>query len=324
MRLHVYTESWELISPFEITNHIWRQVDCVMVELTAGGYTGRAEAQGVYYLDETPETMISQIEAVRAEIEAGISFNDLQVLLPAGGARNAVDCALWDLHCKQQQQTIWQLTGIQPGAVETVFTVGLEETPEAMGDKARNAPANIIKVKLSADRPVECLQAVMSARPDARLVVDANQAWDITVLQQMIDHFTGTNLEMIEQPLPRGQDDDLCGFHSPITLAGDESCLHSSEVDAASQRYQMINIKLDKTGGLSEALKTAEKAKSLGLKLMVGNMCGTSLGMAPAFVIAQLCDFVDIDGPLLNRTDRQHALNYNQGIVTGLTPDLWG
>jgi len=182
----------------------------------------------------------------------------------------------------------------------------------------------VLKVKLSADRPYERLAAIRAARPDAVIVVDANQGWDFAQLQEVIRKCAGLDLGMIEQPLPRGGDAELEGFDSPVTLAADESCLDSSELAIAARRYGMINIKLDKTGGLTEALKLAKQAKTLGCKLMVGNMVGTSLAMAPSFVIAQLCDFVDIDGPLLLKYDHPGGLHYDKGIVTGLDPRFWG
>jgi L-alanine-DL-glutamate epimerase-like enolase superfamily enzyme len=279
----------------------------------------------VFYLDETAESLFAQVNAVANEIRRGISREDLQSLLPAGGARNAVDCALWDLECKQSGKTIWQLTGIEPKPVTTVFTIGLEATPEAMAAKATAAAdAPVLKIKLSADRPYERLAAIRAARPDATIVVDANQGWDFALLQEVIPKCAGLDLGMIEQPLPRGGDAELEGFESPVTLAADESCLDSSELATVARRYGMINIKLDKTGGLTEALKLARLAKGLGCKLMVGNMVGTSLAMAPSFVVAQLCDFVDIDGPLLLKYDHPGGLHYDKGTVTGLDPQFWG
>jgi L-alanine-DL-glutamate epimerase-like enolase superfamily enzyme len=236
-----------------------------------------------------------------------------------------VDCALWDLECKRSGKSVWALTGITPAPVTTVFTIGLEPTPEAMAAKAAaagNAP--VLKIKLDGDRPFEKLAAIRAARPDARLVVDANQSWDFDLLRDVLPKCAALDLGMIEQPLPRGDDAILEGFDSPVPLCADESCLDSSELATAARRYSMINIKLDKTGGLTEALKLAREARSLGCGLMVGNMVGTSLGMAPSFVIAQLCDFVDIDGPLLLRYDHPDGLNYDGSVVSGLDPAFWG
>ena len=324
MKMSVHIEEWPLTRPFRISGFEWVNSRGIVVQVEEDGHLGRGEAQGVFYLDETAESLFAQVDAVAGEIRHGISLAELQDLLPAGGARNAVDCALWDLECKRSGRTIWQLTGIEPRAVTTVFTIGLEAEPEAMAAKAAAADSPVLKVKLDGDRPYEKLAAIRAARPDARLVVDANQGWDFALLQEVIPKCAALDLGMIEQPLPRGGDAELEGFDSPVTLAADESCLDSSELEVAARRYGMINIKLDKTGGLTEALKLAREAQALGCKLMVGNMVGTSLGMAPSFVIAQLCDFVDIDGPLLLKHDHPRGLQYDRGVVSGLDPAFWG
>lgn len=325
MKISVHIEEWELTQPFRISNFEWINSRGIVVQLAEDGYIGRGEAQGVFYLDENAESLFEQVHASAAQIRKGITRDELQELLPAGGARNAIDCAMWDLECKKAGKTIWELTGIAPRPVTTVFTIGLEDTPAAMAAKAAAAiDAPILKIKLSHHQPYEKLAAIRAARPDAALVVDANQGWDFELLKEVIQKCAGLDLGMIEQPLPRGGDQELEGFKSPIILAGDESCLHTGELETAARRYGMINIKLDKTGGLSEALRLAHAAKQKGCKLMVGNMTGTSLGMAPAFVVAQLCDFVDIDGPLLLKYDHLNGLNYNKGVVDIFSSSLWG
>jgi L-alanine-DL-glutamate epimerase-like enolase superfamily enzyme len=325
MKISAHLEDWELTQPFRISGGEWLTSPGLVVQLAEDGFVGRGEAQGVFYLQETAQSIFEQLEEVIPEIRKGISREELQQLLPAGGARNAVDCAMWDLECKKSGKTIWQLTGIDPKPVTTVFTIGLEDTPEAMAAKAAAAAdAPILKIKLDGNQPYEKLAAIRAARPDAALVVDANQGWDFELLKEVIPKCVDLDLGMIEQPLPRGGDEMLEGFDSPITLAADESCLDTSELETAARRYSMINIKLDKTGGLTEALKLAYAAKELGCKLMVGNMVGTSLGMAPSFVVAQLCDFVDIDGPLLLKYDHPLGLRYEKGVVKELDPRLWG
>jgi len=325
MDFSIHIADWELTRPFRIAGNEWINSRCLLVQLEEDGHIGRGEAQGVFYLDETAETIFEQAHAVSSEVRNGISREDLQELLPPGGARNAIDCALWDLECKKSGKTIWQLTGIDPKPVTTVFTIGLEDTPEAMAAKAAAASdAPILKIKLDGHLPYEKLAAIRAARPDAGLVVDANQGWSFELLQEVLPKCVDLNLGMIEQPLARGDDAVLEGFESPITLAADESCLHTGELEAAARRYSMINIKLDKTGGLTEALRLAKAAKGKGCKLMVGNMVGTSLSMAPSFVIAQLCDFVDIDGPLLLRYDQPLGLSYKDGLVDVFDRRLWG
>jgi L-alanine-DL-glutamate epimerase-like enolase superfamily enzyme len=325
MDFSIHITDWALTQPFRISGFEWINSRCLVVQLGKNGCVGRGEAQGVFYLDETAESIFEQADAVAAEIRKGITREQLQSLLPAGGARNAIDCAMWDLECKLARKNIWQLTGIDPKPVTTVYTIGLEDSPEAMAAKAAAAAdAPILKIKLSSHLPFEKLAAIRAARPDAQLVVDANQGWDFQLLKEVLPKCVGLNLAMIEQPLPRGGDEKLEGFKSPITLAADESCLHTGELETAARRYSMINIKLDKTGGLTEALRLARAAKAKGCKLMVGNMVGTSLSMAPSFVVAQLCDFVDIDGPLLLKYDQPHALEYRNGVVKGFDPALWG
>ena len=325
MKMSVHIEEWPLVTPFRITGTEWVNSRGIVVQLLDGNHLGRGEAQGVYYLDETAESLFDEVNALARQIETGISREDLQELLPPGGARNAIDCAMWDLECKKAGRSIWELAGIEPKPVTTVFTIGLEPTPEEMAAKAAAAAdAPVLKIKLNEDRPYERLAAIRAARPDATLVVDANQGWDFEQLQEVIPRCVGLDLAMIEQPLPRGGDAQLEGFKSPITLAADESCLHTGELDQAVRRYDMVNIKLDKTGGLTEALKLALAAKERGCKLMVGNMVGTSLAMAPSFVVAQLCDFVDIDGPLLLKYDHPAGLKYDKGVVNSLDSAFWG
>jgi len=325
MDISLHITDWELTQPFRISGFEWINSRCLVVQLCEDGYIGRGEAQGVFYLDETAESIFEQVHTVADDIRKGISREQLQELLPAGGARNAIDCAMWDLECKRAGKSIWQLTGIDPKPVTTVYTIGLEDSPAAMAAKAAAASdAPILKIKLSNHMPFEKLAAIRAARPDAVLVVDANQGWNFDQLQEVLPKCVDLNLAMIEQPLARGGDKCLEGFKSPVTLAADESCLHTGELDAAARRYSMVNIKLDKTGGLTEALRLAKAAKDKGCKLMVGNMVGTSLSMAPSFVVAQLCDFVDIDGPLLLKYDQPNGLEYVNGVVNGFDSVLWG
>ncbi|MBT8083997.1 MAG: dipeptide epimerase [Woeseia sp.] len=325
MKLDVAIEHWELKVPFRIAGKTWHESSCILVTLQEGATIGRGEAQGVSYLGEDPESLLAQVEAVRARVENGINREELQSVLPRGGARNALDCALWDLEAKLSGRSIWELTGITPGPVTTVFTIGLEKNPAEMAAKASAAhDCPILKVKLDDDRPLERLQAIRGARPDARIVVDANQGWNFAMLQDILPACAELRIDMIEQPLPRGDDDALQSFRSPVPLAADESCQDTAELDTAASRYEMINIKLDKTGGLTEALRLAEAARGAGCRLMVGNMLGTSLSMAPSFVVAQLCDFADIDGPLLMKSDRAHGLRYNHGQAQIFGRNLWG
>jgi L-Ala-D/L-Glu epimerase / N-acetyl-D-glutamate racemase len=325
LKLNVHGETWPAIAPFRITAKTFTAFHSIVVELSDGAHTGRGEALGVYYLDETQDRLLEQAEALRHRLEQGIDRVELQTLLPPGGLRNAIDCALWDLEAKSTGRTIWSLTGITPKTLHTVFTIGMEDTPQQMAAKAAAAShCELLKIKLNDDRPVERLRAIRAARPDARLVVDANQGWDLGLLHEVIDAAPALRLEMIEQPLPRGADAALEHVRSPVPLCADESCLHLAELDLAATRYQMINIKLDKTGGLTHALQLAREARKRGLRLMVGSMAGSSLAMAPTFVVGCLADLVDIDGPLLQRSDRHPGIRYHGSAAEVFEPRLWG
>jgi len=325
MKYEIEARSFPLGQPFVITGHTWTHADTVWVALEQDGACGRGEGLGVYYLGETQAGMIAQLESVRAQVESGITRAELQQLLPAGGARNALDCALWDLECKLSGDQIWQLVGLEPKPLATVATVGIG-TPAAMATRALEfARYANLKVKLDAQDPIERLAAIRESRPDATLVIDANQGWSFEQLKRWLPELVDFEIAMIEQPLARGNDEELEGFVSPIPLGGDESCLTLSDYEQAARRYDVINIKLDKTGGLTEALLLAERAQLDGKRLMVGNMTGSSLSMAPAFVIGQFCEFVDIDGPLLLAQDIADGLNYlDGGIVEPPTAALWG
>ena len=324
-KVSIHTESWLAITPFRISNNVWDDFPCVVCEIEQDGAVGRGEALGVYYLDETLESMTAQLEQVSSEIADGADRQRLLELLPPGGARMAADAALWDLEAQLTGRSAWSIAGVSPEPVETVFTIGLEDTPEQMAAKATAAAdISLFKVKLGNDRPVERIAAIRDARPEVRLVVDVNQGWTFDELQRYAPELQALDVSMIEQPLPRGDDAALEGYKPPLPICGDESCLHLGELDEAARRYQMINIKLDKTGGLTHGLELAHAARERGLDVMVGCMGGTSLAMAPHHVIAQLCNFVDIDGPLLIRNDRPGGLHYNKGVVTLPERPFWG
>lgn len=325
MKFRVEKTTYPLERPFVITGHTFINLEAVTVSLEQDGFIGRGEGDGVYYLGETQQSMFDQLENIRANVETGITRAGLPNLLPPGGARNALDCALWDLEAKTQGKSIWELVGIEPKQLNTVATVGMG-TPKEMALRAvefSNYPN--LKIKLDSNHPVERLRAIRDVRPDAKLVIDVNQGWDFELLNNLMPELQQLGVAMIEQPLPRGRDQELAGFESPIPIGGDESCLTISEYEEVKDRYQVINIKLDKTGGLTEALELAKRAKADGKDVMVGNMTGTSLAMAPAYVIGQFCTFVDIDGPLLLAKDIENGLDYHEGGWVGLpSAELWG
>ena len=267
--------------------------------------------------------MLAQSESVKHALERGLGRDELRRVLPAGGARNAIDCALWDLQAKLEHKSIWELTGIQPGTICSAHTIGIG-APAEMAMIAKSLDTGLIKVKLDGESPMARISAVCAARPDAEIVVDINQGWTFDQLVELAPRFADLGVAMIEQPLPRGRDQALESYESPIVLCADESCLDTSEFEQATRRYQMINIKLDKTGGLTEALELTGLALSRGVGLMVGNMGGTSLAMAPGFVIAQLCRYVDLDGALFLSKDREHPMSYSGGVVSAPSAALWG
>ncbi len=324
-RLSAREEEWSFKEPFGIAGDLSYSEPAIVVELQDGDLVGRGEAEGIYYFDETPTSMIEQVQQVAADVESGASRVDLLDLLPPGGARCAVDSALWDLEAKRSGKRAWDLAGLKLKKIVTVFTIGLEGEPAEMARKAAAAALQpMLKIKLDADRPVEKIEAIRAVRPDASLVIDANQAWSFQQLAEVAPRLHGLGVTMIEQPLPRGADAELEGYASPLPLCADESCVHLGDVDEVAGRYQMINIKLDKSGGLTHGLEIVREARKRDLGLMVGNMCGTSLAMAPAFVIGLACDLHDLDGPLLFEHDRPHGMKYSSGVVSPPSPDLWG
>jgi L-alanine-DL-glutamate epimerase-like enolase superfamily enzyme len=325
LKIGVHIEHWPTIRPFRIAGKTWNSFESVVIELERNGVVGRGEALGVYYLSETAESLLTQIRQASDSLKDDIDRATLQRQLPPGGARNAIDSALWDLQAKSEGRSIWDISGVQPKPLETVFTIGIEQTPEEMAAKAAAAAAyELLKVKLDDVQPAERLAAIRCARPDARIVVDANQGWTFDQLVEMAPICATLGVQMIEQPLRRGADAELQRYESPVPLCADESCLHLDELEQAALRYDWINIKLDKTGGLTHGLALAQAARKLGLQIMVGSMGGSSLAMAPSFVVGCLADLVDIDGPLLQQSDRIPGLVYKGGWVSVFEPKVWG
>jgi L-alanine-DL-glutamate epimerase-like enolase superfamily enzyme len=323
--ISIQLESWPCIIPFRISSNVWNDFPCLVCEIEQDGIIGRGEGMGVYNRGETLESMAAQIRDISDALANGADRRALLELLPAGGARFAIDSAIWDLEAQQSGISAWKTAGVEADPVETVFTIGLEDTPEQMAAKASAAgDLSLFKVKLGNNRPVERIAAIQAARPDSRLIVDANQGWNFAQLQEFGPALHELGVLMIEQPLPRGEDHELEGFVSAAPLCADESCEHLGELDEAASRYQMINIKLDKCGGLTHGLELAKAAADKGLGLMIGCMGGTSLSMAPSHVLAQLCEYVDIDGPLLIKKDREGGLIYDRGMVSLPPTHFWG
>ncbi|HEY2682453.1 MAG TPA: dipeptide epimerase [Steroidobacteraceae bacterium] len=326
VKLSIAVEKLKLSAPFRISGFVFESQDAVVVSLDDGRHQGRGEASGVYYLNDTAASMVEAIESVRGPLEAGVGRSALQELLPPGGARNAVDCALWELEAKRAQRSVWQLAelpGVRP--LLTTFTLGAD-APSVMAAGARKyAQARALKLKLTGELELDAarIKAVRAARPDVWMGVDANQGYKVDDLDSLIGILTAAKVSLLEQPLKRGREPDLDGVKSAIPIAADESALSFRDLPSLIGRFQVVNIKLDKCGGLTEGLAMAHEARRLGLKVMVGNMVGSSLAMAPAFVVGQLCDVVDLDGPIFLAQDRVPSISYTDGMVWS-GDEVWG
>jgi L-Ala-D/L-Glu epimerase len=329
MHLNIDCESWPYKTPFRVSRGAEAALDVIVVTLTdADGHVGRGEAAGVDYDGETVPLLAAQLEAIRPAIERGDDALDgamLAAMLPAGGARNAVDCALWDLNAKRGDTSVWALAQLpEPRALTTCITLGID-TDEAVAAGARRyAGWPMIKVKVDGERPLEALRLVHGISPGSRLIVDPNQAWTCELLNRAVPEMTSLGVVLVEQPVPRGEDETLRAYRGPIRLAADESVADRAGLGRVMDLYQVVNVKLDKTGGLTEALALAREARSLGLSVMVGCMAGTSLAMAPGMVVGQLAEYVDLDGPLLHTDDREHGIEYHQGRMRLPARALWG
>jgi L-Ala-D/L-Glu epimerase len=324
MELKFRRVDWEFRSVFRIAYRTQTHTETVLVELAEDGHVGRGEACGVSYYDETAESLLDQLAGVERDIRGGITPAELQLLLPAGGARNALDCAMWDLRAKRSGRRAWDLAGIHAvRPLQTMFTLGLD-TPQATAKAAAACPHTRLKLKVGDAYDLERVTLVRAARPAAVIVVDANQGWSEHQLHELTPRFAQLGVILIEQPLPAGNDGPLAGIAGAVPLCADESCHTSESLPLLSTKYQCVNIKLDKTGGLTEALRLARSARALGFKLMVGCMGGSSLSMAPAFVLGQLCDLVDLDAPLLNKTDVANPIRYQGDDMFAPEQGLWG
>jgi len=325
LKLHMEIETWPLIAPFRIAGYTFESIDLLLVRLETEGCAGLGEAAGVYYRNDVPDSMFRQIEALRGVIEAGISRESLQALFPPGGARNALDCALWDLESTLVVRPAWQIAQLQsPKPLLTTFTCGAGE-PDQMADVARGyAQARALKIKLTGEViDVDRIRSVRAARPGVWLGVDANQGFTRESLWNLMPTLLDSEVALIEQPFPVGQEALLDGFNSPIPIAADESVQGMSDLDNLAGRFSVVNIKLDKCGGLTEALAMARVLSARGQQTMVGNMLGTSLAMAPSFLVGQLCKIVDLDGPVFLKADRSERVSYIDGCIS-CTQSLWG
>lgn len=326
MKLTVAKEDWRLERSFIIARGAQTVTTVVVVTLTDGDARGHGECEPQDHYGESVESVLAQIESVRPILERGISREDLLEALPAGAARNAVDCALWDLEAKRQSTSAWKLAGLRkPDYVLTDFTISLDN-PAAMHAQALDYPGwPIMKLKLGGEvADLDRVRAVREALPDTRFTIDANESWSFEHLEAMAPQFAESGVVLIEQPLPAGQDEVLRNYSGPIPVCADESCHTRESLPGIIGLYDYINIKLDKTGGLTEALLLARTAEEQGLRLMTGCMTGTSLAMAPATLVASLSEFVDLDGGLMLQDDREPAMSCELGRLKLPRPELWG
>ncbi|WP_209425515.1 N-acetyl-D-Glu racemase DgcA [Pararhodobacter sp. SW119] len=319
--ISVRADSFRLAEVFTIARGSRTEARVLTVEVARGGVTGRGECVPYARYGETVESVAAQIEALPADIDRAA----LQAALPAGAARNAVDCALWDLEAKAAGRRVWELAGLAaPGPMVTAFTLSLD-TPEKMrAAAARQAHRPLLKIKLGTPDDMPRLEAVRAGAPEAKIIVDANEGWSAEVYADLAPHLLRLGVAMVEQPLPAGDDAMLAEIARPLPVCADESCHDRASLPGLKGKYDMVNIKLDKTGGLTEALALRDAARAEGYGLMVGCMVGTSLAMAPAVLVAQGAEVVDLDGPLLLAEDRDPALHYDAAGVHPPEPALWG
>ncbi len=321
MKLTVAAEVFALARPFTISRGSRTEAQVVTVTVESGGATGRGECVPYARYGETIPSVIAQIEA----LPQPLSRTALQDLLPPGAARNAVDCALWDWEAKRSGQPVWALAGLaRPGPEITAYTLSLEE-PQAMRAQAEaNAHRPLLKIKLGGQGDLDRLAAVRAGAPAARIIVDANEGWTPESYAVLAPELLRLGVEMVEQPLPAGDDDALARMSRPLPVCADESCHDRASLPALAGKYDLVNVKLDKTGGLTEALALCDAARAAGFGVMVGCMVGSSLAMAPAVLLAQGAAFTDLDGPLLLVQDRAHGLRYDAAGVHPAASELWG
>lgn len=324
-RISIARQSWPLSQPFRISRGVKTAADVVVVSITDGAHTGQGECVPYLRYGESVESVAAQIESIVTALEQGANRTDCLRLLPAGAARNAVDCALWDLEARVSGRSVDQILGLaRSPMLTTALTVGLD-TPEQMGMAAqalRSAP--VIKVKVDGTSPDRQLQAVHDAAPEAKLIVDANEGWNIEILSELNSFLKTIGAVLIEQPLPAGNDEVLEGFRSEVPLCADESCHTVEDLPQLAARYQAINIKLDKTGGLTAAVDLLRAARDHQMIVMTGCMVCTSLAIAPAWLIAGAADFIDLDGPLMLRSDRDGGVQGQAGRLSAADRGLWG
>ena len=314
-------ETFPLAQAFTISRGSKTEARVVTATVLRDGIAGHGECVPYARYGETVESVVAQISALPSDV----ARTALQTLLPPGAARNAVDCALWDREAKATGQPVWQLAGLgAPGPLTTAYTLSLD-TPEAMrAAAAAQSRRPLLKIKLGTPDDMPRLEAVRAGAPNARIIIDANEGWTADIYADLAPHLSRLGVALVEQPLPAGEDEALAHMARPVPVCADESCHDRASLPALIGKYDLINIKLDKAGGLTEALAVRGAARAAGFGIMVGCMVGSSLAMAPALLVAQGAEFTDLDGPLLLSQDRNRPLRYEGSIVHPGAPELWG
>lgn len=324
-KLTLAAESWPIAGTFTISRGSKTSAEVVTVTLEQDGRVGRGECVPYPRYNETVPQVLQALEAIRPAIEAGLHRHEVPGLLAPHAARNALDCALWDLEAKLSGKPVWQraLLG-PPQSLTTAYTISLGE-PEAMAEAARRAAhMPLLKLKLGRDGDEQRLRAVRATVPTTRLIIDANEGWQEASLQRLLALSADLGIEMVEQPLPAGHDEALRNIKHSVPICADESAHSADQIGELLGKYDAVNIKLDKTGGFTGALAFAQVAQANGLKIMLGCMVGTSLAMAPATLLGGMADLVDLDGPLLLARDREHGIAFSNGVMQPPSPELWG
>jgi len=324
-RFSIRGERFPLAQTFTISRGAKTSADVVVVELSRDGCVGRGECLPYPRYNESMAATIDVLESLRPQVEAGLDWAALQHPLPPGAARNALDCALWDMEAKLSGRPVYELAGLTaPRPVATAYTLSLDD-PETMGRAAaQHADRPLLKIKLAGHDDLDRVAAIRANAPDSTLIVDANEGWSAAQVEPLSTALARLGVALIEQPLPAAQDSLLAEFEHPVPYCADESCHTAADLADLASRYECVNLKLDKTGGFSEGLRLATEARTYGLELMVGCMIATSLAMAPAILLAQQARFVDLDGPLLLQKDREHGLRYEGSLLHLPHPQLWG
>jgi len=324
-QLEIYLEEWPIRGSVTISRGSRTKAETIVVELSEGTHLGRGECVPYARYGESLESVRRQIEELAGAITSGLSREELQDALPAGAARNALDCAMWDLDAKRAGKSVWELAGLPaPGPLTSAYTLSLD-SPSVMRDAAYdNAARPLLKLKLAGPDDLARVEAVRSGAPDAAIIVDANEGWTADIYAALAPKLAALGVEMIEQPLPADADAALAEMERPVPVCADESCHDRASLPELEGRYDMINIKLDKSGGLTEALALKTQAEAMDFKVMVGCMLSTSLAMAPALLVAQGVQVVDLDGPLLLAQDRDHGLRFEGSLVHPAEAALWG